>query len=251
MPQSEKQAAEAERRRRLLQAGAGGVFLAIVVVVALIAVGQNGGGSGGGSGRSGAGVGAGAGLKGAAAVRSLLAGIPQERMLLGHPGAPLTAIEFGDLQCPACKAYSEEVLPQAIEGPVRDGEAALEFRNFTIISRQSIPAGAAALAAGEQGRGWNYLELFYRNQGEEASGYVTDSFMTRIARGAGVPDIARWNRARKSGRLIAEVKRTSAEAAGLGFASTPSFALSTPRGAKPIRTPASAGELEATIEAAG
>lgn len=64
--------------------------------------------------------------------------------------AEMTLIEFGDLQCPVCKAYSEEVIPQIISGPVRDGEAKIEFRNFTIISQQSVPAGTAAVAAGEQ-----------------------------------------------------------------------------------------------------
>ena len=56
-----------------------------------------------------------------------------------------------------------------IEAKVRSGEAKIEFRNFTIIDEQSGPAGAAAIAAGEQGRGWNFVELFYRNQGTEDS----------------------------------------------------------------------------------
>ena len=56
------------------------------------------------------------------------------------------------------------------------------------------PAGAAALAAGEQGAGWNYLELFYRNQGEENSGYATDEFLTAVAKAAGVKNIATWKR---------------------------------------------------------
>ena len=89
--------------------------------------------------------------------------------MLGDPKAKVELIEYGDLQCPVCKAYSEEVLPQIIENQVKKGKAKLIFRNFTIIGPQSAPAGAAALAAGAQGRGWNYLELFYRNQGKENS----------------------------------------------------------------------------------
>ncbi len=112
----------------------------------------------------------------------------------------MTLYEFGDLQCPVCKAFSEEIVPEVIDSKVRSGEAKLEFRNFTIISQESIPAGAAAMAAGMQGRGWNYIELFYRNQGPEASGYVTDEFLTEIAKGAGVPNIAQWEKDRKSRR---------------------------------------------------
>jgi hypothetical protein len=69
------------------------------------------------------------------------------------------------------------VLPQVIEDQVDGGQAKIAFRNFTIIGPQSLPAGAAAIAAGEQGRGWNLLEIFDRNQGGENSGYVTDEFL--------------------------------------------------------------------------
>src|SRR5205085_3853082 len=110
-------------------------------------------------------------------VDSLVNGIEQTELMLGDPKAPVRLVEYGDLQCPVCKTYSEEILPAVVEKQVRNGEASLTFRNFTIIGPQSPDAGAAAIAAGMQGRGWNYLELFYRNQGEENSGYVTDDFM--------------------------------------------------------------------------
>ncbi len=108
--------------------------------------------------------------------------------MLGDPKAPVELVEFGDLQCPVCKAASEEALPPIFDGAVAKGEAKISFRNFIIISEESEPAGAAAIAAGEQGRGWNFIELFYRNQGVERSGYVTDEFLTAIAEGAGVSE---------------------------------------------------------------
>jgi protein-disulfide isomerase len=228
-----------DRRTKLLQLAAGAVFLAIAVVVVLIVANASGGGDGGDTN-----------LEGVAEVNGLLAGIPQEEMLLGDPKAPVELIEFGDLQCPVCKGFAEEILPPVIEGQVRDGEATLEFRNFTIISQQSIPAGAAAIAAGEQGRGWNFVELFYRNQGTEASGYVTDDFLTAIARAAGVADIAGWNQARKSKRVIAEVEASKAEAERLGFSGTPSFAIEGPgsSGLETLGTPQSSGAIESAVE---
>src|SRR5262249_13804728 len=93
---------------------------------------------------------------------------------------------------------------------------------------QSTPAGAAAIAAGKQGRAWSFIELFYRNQGEENSGYVTDEFLTAIAKAAGVSDIARWNKDRKDRSTIEEVEATSAGAQQLGFTGTPSFAVEGP-----------------------
>jgi protein-disulfide isomerase len=238
--QAEAEAQGQERRRRLLQLGGAATLVAILVVAVVIIVSQNQGSSGGGTN-----------VEDVSLVESQLRGIPQQGTVLGKPSAKVTLIEFGDLQCPICKESSEEVIPQIISGQVRAGEAKIEFRNFTIISEQSVPAGAAALAAGEQGRGWNFIELFYRNQGEERSGYVTDSFLTSIAKGAKVPDIAKWNTQRKSQRLIGEVERTTEQAGeGFGFNGTPSFVVKGPKGTEPLGTPESAGEIEAAIEEA-
>jgi protein-disulfide isomerase len=238
----DEQAGAAERRRRLVKVGSAAGFLALVAVAVAVVVSETQ--SSGGDPNN---------VTGAAAVNRLLDGIPQNGLVLGKPEAKVTLLEFGDLQCPFCKGFSEDVLPQVIEGQVRDGEAKLAFNNFTIIGPQSTPAGAAAIAAGEQGRGWNFVELFYRNQGTEDTGYVTDAFLTAIARAAGVSDIARWNAARKSKRVLAEVAASNSEAEQLGFSGTPSFAVeaSGTTGTEAIGTPGSAGDLESAIEAAG
>jgi protein-disulfide isomerase len=213
----EQRAGDSERRQRLIKLASAAAFLALVVVAVLIVVSQ-GQDSGGDSDN----------IVDAQQVNSELAGIPQKGMSLGKPAAEVTLIEFADLQCPFCRAFSEEILPEVIESRVRSGEAKLDFRNYTIIDEDSTPAGAAAIAAGEQGRGWNFIELFYRNQGAEATGYVTDEFLTAIARAAGVSDIARWNRKRRSQKVLDEVAATTAEAQRLGFTGTPSFAVKGP-----------------------
>jgi protein-disulfide isomerase len=230
-----------ERRRKLLQLASAAVFLAIAGVVVLIVVNANK--SSGGDASN---------LQDVGKVDRALAGISQKGMLLGDPKAPVTLIEFGDLKCPVCAAFSKEIIPEVIDSKVRNGAARIEFRNFTIIDEQSGPAGAAALAAGEQGRGWNFLEIFYRNQGVETAPYADDAFLTAVARAAGVEDIPRWNRERKSARLSGEVEATSEEAPQLGFTGTPSFAVEGPNGKlEPLGTPGSAGELESAIDSAG
>jgi protein-disulfide isomerase len=230
-----------ERRKRLLQIASAAVFLAVAVVLVLIVVSSNETDGGDTS------------LEGVGLVKRDLNGIPQDGMTLGEPGAKVTLDEFGDLQCPVCKSFSEEIIPDVIDSKVRSGEAKIEFRNFTIINEESIPAAAAAIAAGRQGRGWDFVELFYRNQGIEASGYVTDEFLTEIAKGADVPNIARWNRDRKSGAVLRQVKSESEEAQSLGLTGTPSFVVSGPatQGKEVLGTPGSAGTLEEAIEDAG
>ncbi len=239
--QNESEAQRQERHQRLVRVGSAAAFLAIAAVAVLIVVSQNQG-SGGDTN-----------VEGTDLVLEQLAGIPQSGMALGDSKAKVTLFEFGDLQCPVCKSFSEEILPDVIDSRVRSGEATLVFSNFTIINQESIPAGAAAVAAGHQGHGWDFVELFYRNQGEEASGYVTDEFLIGIAKGAGVEDIAKWNKDRKSQATLREVSKTTTEAQDLGFSGTPSFAVSGPgvTGMKTLGTPGSAGELEAAIEEAG
>lgn len=239
--QAESQGEQQERRKRLLQIGSAAIFVAVVVVAVLIVISTSNSGSGGDTNLEDVGL-----------VKEKLKGIPQSGLLLGDPRATVTLYEYGDLQCPVCKAFSEQIVPEVIESQVRTGEAKLEFRNFTIISQESIPAGAAAVAAGKQGRGWNYIELFYRNQGKEASGYVTDEFLTEIAKGAGVPNIAQWEKDRESTQVVKEVEDTTAEAQRLGFTGTPSFAVEGPgtKGKETLGTPGEAGLLEEAIEEA-
>ncbi|HET7507627.1 MAG TPA: thioredoxin domain-containing protein [Solirubrobacterales bacterium] len=228
--------AEPERRQRLLQLAAGAAFLVLAVVLVLIVVSSSDGGGGDTT------------IDEAPEVNRELAGIPQDGMVLGDPKAPVELVEFGDLQCPVCAGYAEEILPPIIENQVKKGEVKLDFRNLTIIGPESIPAGAAALAAGEQGRGWNYIELFYRNQGAERSGYVTDEFMEAVAKAAKVSDLAKWNQDRK--QLTGEVEKTTAEAEKLGFHATPSFAVKGPgsEGLELLGTPESTGSLEEALE---
>lgn len=206
-----------DRRERLIKLASAAVFLTIVAVAVLIVVSQSG--SSGGDSEN---------IVSAAEVERELQGIPQVGMVLGQPNAKVKLLEFADLQCPYCKRYAEEVLPQVIENQVRTGKARLDYRTFTIIDPNSIPAAEAAIAAGKQGRGWNYVEIFYRNQGEEGTDYASDEFLTAIAKTARVPDIARWNRDRKSAAVQAEVEEATAEAEGLDFEGTPSFAVQGP-----------------------
>ena len=239
--EQERRAAAEARRRRMTQLGVGGFLLAAILVVVLVLVSQSGGGSAGGNAAE---------VTDAQLVAKQLQGIPQHGNVLGDPKAKVTVVEFGDPQCPVCKEFSEQVVPQLIAGPVRDGEANYEFKPWLIIGPDSKPAAEAALAAGEQDRFFNYIELFYRNQGEENSGYVTDEFMTAIARGAEVPDLDRWNTDRGSSKWPPQLAAINSEANRLGLTGTPSIQIVGPRGTKVLSTIPSPAELDAAIKAA-
>jgi protein-disulfide isomerase len=158
-------------------------------------------------------------------VDKLLEGIPQSGDLLGDPNAPVTLVEFADLQCPACQQASEEIIPDVVNGPVRNGKANYEFNNWAILGPDSVTAAKAALAAQEQDMLQQFVENFYANQGIEGTGYVTDDFLRDIAEKAGIPDIDKWEADRDLPRwdeVLLEVDNTAIDS---GFSGTPSFAI--------------------------
>lgn len=236
----ESKAASGDRRTRLLQFAAGGVFLAIIVVVVVIIAVGSGSSSGGDASN----------LVEKEQVEKLLTGIPQNATVLGKKSAPVRLYEYGDLQCPICKDYSEEILPKIIENQVKNGEVSITFRNFIIIGPQSIPAGEAALAAGAQGKGWSFIETWYRNQGEENSGYATDEFIESMAKYVGIPDMAKWKQEWKGKKYKKQVESTTSQAQTFGFEGTPSFAIEGPHsdGIELLNTPGSTEAIEERIE---
>ncbi len=237
---AESKAASGDRRTRLLQFSAAGVFLAIIIVVVVIVVAGSGGGDSGGDASN---------LVEKPQVENLFAGIPQNAAVLGKKSAPVKLYEYGDLQCPVCKAYSEEILPKIIKNQVKKGEVSIIFRNFIIIGPQSIPAGEAALAAGAQGKGWTFIETWYRNQGEENSGYATDEFIESMAKYVDVPDIAKWKKEWKGGTYKKQVEETTKQAEKIGFNGTPSFSIEGPgsKGLELLGTPGSTEAIENAI----
>jgi protein-disulfide isomerase len=158
-------------------------------------------------------------------VDKMLAGIPQDGMVLGEADAPVTLVEFADLQCPACQAASEEIIPDLIAGPVKKGTAKYEFNNWAILGPDSVTAAKAALAASEQNRLQQFVENFYANQGIENTGYVTEDFLLDIAEKAGIPDIDKWQTDRELPKWDQVLLKTDNEASEAGFSGTPSFAI--------------------------
>jgi protein-disulfide isomerase len=225
--ESRDASADLARKRRVQLLSIGAFAAAAVIVVVIILISQSGGSSSSSSAPP-------ANVKGVAQVNHELQGLQQSGTTLGSPGAAVTVIEYGDPQCSSCKFFSENVAPQLLDTEVRPGHAKYEFRPFLIIGPDSKPAMKGALAAGDQNRFWNFLQLFYLNQGGENSGYVTDSFMTGIAKGAGVPDINKWNSSRNDPKWDAVIQQGSSQANSFGFSGTPSIVVQGPKGQKPI-----------------
>ena len=162
-------------------------------------------------------------VPGAAAAAAEFAGLQQHGEYVGNPKAPYTLVEFGDLQCPACKFYADTTLPAVVAKFVRSGQVRLAFRAFEFVGPDSAPAAAYAWAAAKQNRLHQFAKLWYLNQGDENSGYVTDAFAGRIAGGVAGIKVPQLIQDAKSVAVRLRVQRTSDEFKANGFSGTPSF----------------------------
>jgi protein-disulfide isomerase len=213
-------AAKALRRRRLRTLLAVLGAAAVLVVVAIVVSG--GGSDDKATSRPVAAQKATGAIPGQKESAEMLAGIPQTGIYLGNPAAPVRVVEFADLQCPFCRDYSLQVLPRLVQDYVRSGKVRMEFRTLSFLGKDSVTAGRAAAAAGEQNRLWNFVDVFYFNQGEENSGYVTPSFLQRIEKAAGV-DPARADPFAASPASQKPLAAADALANQLGVQSTPTI----------------------------
>jgi protein-disulfide isomerase len=209
------EAARARRNRRLWQLGA--VLVAALIVVGIaIAISSSGG-------KETKPPAKGAPASGGASADALLAGIPQKGNVLGNPKAPVTLEEFADLQCPICQAYTEDSLPTLIKDYVRTGKVKMVFHHLAILGPDSQQAAQVAAGAAEQNRLWNFIEVFYANQGTENTGYVTPAFLEKVARASGVN--AKALAQPPSAPAKSQLSADQALASKYAFDATPSFLL--------------------------
>lgn len=140
----------------------------------------------------------------------------------------MTLQYFGDLECSVCRQFALGALPSLIRTWVRSGKLRIEYRSLETATREPEEFKSqqvAALAAGRQNRMWQFVETFYREQGEEGTGYVTESYLQNIARQLTGLDLAQWNSARASTELAGRLSADAQAAAAAGLNGTPSFLL--------------------------
>jgi protein-disulfide isomerase len=222
----EAHAANVARRTRLTQLG---VVVAVVVVVIVVVLIATGGKSKSGLAKSKSEI-----TSTTTAVSNLIGGIPQSANVLGSPTAPVTLEYFGDLECPICKEFTLGSLPAVIPKWVRTGKLRIEYRSLETATREPEvfkTQQVAALAAGKQNKAWYFIETFYHEQGEEDSGYVTESYLQGIAKQVPGLNLTQWTSDRNDQELAKQVTTDEEAAKTNGFNGTPSFLIGRSGGA--------------------
>ena len=147
-----------------------------------------------------------------------------EGATMGDPDAPVHIIEYSDFQCPFCRRFHEETLPQIVDTYVRSGQVYFEYRNFPFIGRESVEAANAALCAGEQGQFWLYADYIFANQTGENVGAYTEARLQAIAQAAGL-DMDPFEQCSSRNEMQNVVQSQYAQGLEAGVSSTPSFTV--------------------------
>ena len=150
---------------------------------------------------------------------------PLDPLALGPVDAPVVLIIYSVYRCPFCAKFSRDTEPQLIERYVNTGKLRIEWRDLPIFGTQSVQAAKAGRAAAEQGRFWEFNRAVYRHAPDRGHAELTDKILLDRAREAEVPDLARFQTAVESDRLLPAVQQDIQEAVAIGAASTPVFLI--------------------------
>jgi protein-disulfide isomerase len=145
----------------------------------------------------------------------------------------VTITEYGDLRCPICKTFDNEVVPTIVTNLVRTGKAKLQYRAWPILGPNSVTAAQAAYAAQQQNKLWPYVALTYLNQGDETVNWFTTAYARSVAQALGL-DLTKFDADRKSAAANAAIAKVSQEATTLGFKGTPSIRVTGPGGSQTV-----------------
>ena len=207
------------RHRLALAVGAAAVLAALLIVANQVSA------RGGGAATAGSAPVPAAAAGSADYADSLFGGIPQHGAALGKPTAPVTLVEYADLQCPYCGQWSRQTLPVLVDGYVRSGKLRIVFNGLAFVGADSERALRSALAAGDHGHLWDVVDGLYIRQGAENSGWVTDDVIREVT--ATVPGLdaqqlldERWNDG-----VTDRLNRAAKRAMEAGVNSVPTFEI--------------------------
>lgn len=146
---------------------------------------------------------------------------------LGEADAPVTLAVFEDFKCPACKFFTESVLPQIERDYIDSGQAQLYFFNFPFLGPDSTTAALAGECAYHQNEAafWDYKTIIFRVQGSESQEWASPSRLEDLASNLGDLDAADLRTCVDEERHADEVSADRQLGVDVGVTGTPGLFL--------------------------
>jgi len=146
---------------------------------------------------------------------------------LGRADAPLTLVEFTDLQCQFCNRFSTQVFGQIKAAYIDTGKVRFVTRDFPLdFHPYALPAARAARCAGEQGKFWEMRDALVRGHSQLSAPFVTATAESLKL------DMTAFSACAASTRFDAAITQDMNEGRAVNVEGTPTFVLgrATPSG---------------------
>ena len=158
--------------------------------------------------------------------------------VLGQEKAPVTIIEFSDFQCPYCRKFWRETLPEIKKNYIDSGKAKLVYRDFPLPMHPSAEISAeAGECAGDQGKFWEWHDKIFSEQDKEGQSTVQYGIADVKKWGAEIGlDAAQFTACLDSEKYKDEVAKDLADGQAADVTGTPTFFVNgkTVRGSLPL-----------------
>jgi len=139
---------------------------------------------------------------------------------VGRPDAPVTIVEFSDLQCPFCKRFHADVYTEIKKSYIDTGKVRFVSRDFPLDFHPfAFQAAEAARCAGDQGRYWEVREALFAN-----ASALDDRVIKKSAEDLSL-DMNRFEACLDSHKYKGDIQRDAQEAARLQINGTPTFVV--------------------------
>ena len=140
--------------------------------------------------------------------------------VMGRPDAPLTMVEFTDLQCPFCRQFAITSFDEIKKNWIDTGKLRYISRDFPLdFHAQAMPAARAARCAGEQGKFWELRMALMKN-----ANLLTADYIAKTAAELKLEPKA-FAACSASTKYDAEIQAEMQEGAKLGVGGTPTFIM--------------------------
>lgn len=157
---------------------------------------------------------------------------------MGKADAPLTMVEFTDLQCPFCRAFMLTSFEDIKKNWIDTGKLRYISRDFPLadLHAQAVPAARAARCAGEQGKFWEMRLSLMRNANLLSPAYIAATAADLKL------DTKAFSSCSTSTKFDADIQSDMQEGARVNVAGTPTFVMGRTTGSS-IEGPVLVGAL--------
>ncbi len=193
-------------------------------------------------------------IAGIAEAQEIFGGVPQEGDRLGSSDAPVSIQVFNDLQCSSCREDFLGTIPGLTEKYARPGDAKLLYRHYSVSESPQELGFYGAEAAAQQGYGWQYTYLFFRNQDEAKRFGIDQRFLDSVAGGIEELNEPEWlayleDEGGTDGAISQKLDGYEELGTGLGIRTRQAAIVSGPGGTRTLQDGPTLRQIEAAIEA--